>query len=396
MRLHTARLLLLLGCALVFAPSAKADWTATLSDLWGQTVAGTQDAVNQGQKLMNEWTKGPVTLGVAYGTEKRDWLTWAAAEFAKTPAGKAIKLELIPLGSVEGARAVLAEDKRIHVWSPASSQILGLLDDPWTKNHGKSAIASDAPLVLSPMVVVMWKDRFTAFQAKYPETNFKTLAEALAEPTGWKAIADKAAWGPFTFAITDPSKSNSGLMSLVLMAYDFHGLVRSPTADHVMNDGFLAWLKTLKGNLDAQENSTGNLMTQFLRDGPSQFNGVMTYENLALANFEKGKGRWGEYTVVYPSRSVWNDHPYYILDVPWSSADQRDAAKAFQSFLLSVAAQKKARDEYLFRPASTELPIVGDGSAFDRFQGVMQLDVPTIRRPQGEILELLLKTWERQ
>src|SRR5215813_5359469 len=62
-----------------------------------------------------------VELGIAYGTEKQRWLEWAVQEFSKTREGKRIKINLIPMGSLEGAHAILAEDKRINVWSPASA-----------------------------------------------------------------------------------------------------------------------------------------------------------------------------------------------------------------------------------------------------------------------------------
>ena len=62
---------------------------------------------------------GPkVEIGIAYGTEKQRWLEWAVAEFAKTSEGKHINVNLIPMGSLEGAHAILGGDKRINVWSP--------------------------------------------------------------------------------------------------------------------------------------------------------------------------------------------------------------------------------------------------------------------------------------
>ncbi|MGF1527535.1 MAG: hypothetical protein ACFCBW_12185, partial [Candidatus Competibacterales bacterium] len=224
---------------------------------------------------------------------------------------------------------------------------------------------------------------------------FQSLAAALAEPTGWSAIANRPEWGFFTFAHTDPTRSNSGLMTLVLMGYDFHNARRNLKADQVMDQEFLAWLEELHGYLDAEVSSTGTLMREFLRFGPSQLNGVMVYENLALANLDTAKGRWGELAVVYPTQSVWNDNPYYILDVPWSSPDHHQAARAFQAFLLSDVAQRQARDEYLFRPANLEVPILESGSAFNQLQDTVQVDVPAIRRPRGDVLELLINVWRR-
>src|SRR5215471_14977561 len=55
----------------------------------------------------------PVEIGIAYGTEKQRWLEWAVSQFAKTSDGKRISVDLIPMGSLEGAHAILSGDQRI-------------------------------------------------------------------------------------------------------------------------------------------------------------------------------------------------------------------------------------------------------------------------------------------
>lgn len=365
------------------------DWKNTLQDVWSETKA-------KSQELYQEYKpKETVEIGIAYGTEKRKWLEWAVAEFANTEAGKRIKVKLIPMGSIEGGRAVLNGDRRIHVWAPASSLVESLLTDPWEREHEKSPILSDAPLALTPMVVVMWDDRYQAFMSKYEALNFKTIGEALQEVTGWAAIAGKPEWGPFTFGHTKPTHSNSGMLSLVLMAYDYWGEQRRIKANQVMDAGFLEWLESVEDYMNVDQSSTGKLMTQMLRFGPSELAGVMVYENLALSNLKTAEGRWGTIKVSYPTRSVWNDNPFYILDVPWSDEAHQKAAGAFQHFLLSPKAQRVARDKYLFRPANVDVPIVEPGSPFAKLEGVVQIDVPTIRRPKGKVLEQLLQVWKR-
>ena len=160
--------------ALLLAGTARADWVSdwkqTLEELWSATKVKTSEYLDPEKYRPAK----PVTLGVAYGTEKKQWLQWAVGEFAKTEAGKHITIKLIPMGSVEGAKAVLAQDKRIDVWSPASSLVEPLLSDPWEREHGNSPILSDAPLALTPMVYVMWEDRYQAFAAKYGDLNWKT------------------------------------------------------------------------------------------------------------------------------------------------------------------------------------------------------------------------------
>ena len=381
----------LIGAAGTATADWSEEWKQTLSDMWSETKIKTQEYLDP-QKYRP--TK-PITLGIAYGTEKKKWLEWAVGEFAKTEAGKHITLDLIPMGSVEGAKAVLGQDQRIHVWSPASALVEPLLSEPWEREHGKSPIVSDAPLVLTPMVYVMWEDRYKAFVEKYQDLNWKTVSEALNEPTGWASIANKPEWGVFTFGHTKPTHSNSGLMSLVLMGYDYFDVMRGLKASQIMDAGFIDWLGRTEANMDTEQTSTGRLFTDMLRYGPSTLNGVMVYENLALSNLGTAEGRWGAIKVVYPKRTVWNDNPFYILDVPWSSPEHQEAARAFQSFLLSPDSQRVARDNYLFRPANVELPIVEPGSAFERVKEVVQIDVPAIRRPSEEVLTQLMQLWKR-
>lgn len=375
----------------VLASDWSAEWRQTLSSLWSETKVRSQQALDP-QRFRPART---VEIGVAYGTEKRSWLEWAVAEFAKTPAGRQVKVNLIPMGSIEGARAVLAQDQRIQVWTPASSIVENLLVEPWERANGQSPIFSDAPLALTPMVIVMWEDRYQAFIDRYQEVNFKTLATALAEPTGWAAIANRPEWGLFTFGHTKPTHSNSGLLTLALMAHDYHNVGRRLSAEQIMDADFLAWMSGVSGAMHSDETSTGRLMNHMLQFGPSELSGAMVYENLALEGMATASGRWGTVKVIYPTRSVWNDNPFYILDVPWSSAEQRVAAQLFQNFLLSAEAQKVARDRYLFRPANLEVPIIGAGSAFDQLQGVVQIDVPTIQRSSGDVLEQLIQVWRR-
>ncbi len=91
------------------------------------------------------------------------------------------------------------------------------------------------------------------------------------------------------------------------------------------------------------------MMRDMVLRGPSTFDGLLVYESVAIDYLKSAEGRWGELRVVYPKRNMWNDNPYYVLDVPWSSADQRKAAERFLDFLLSVPVQQRSL-EHGFRP----------------------------------------------
>src|SRR5262249_40929378 len=57
---------------------------------------------------------GAVQIGIAYGTEKQRWLESAVEQFAQTSQGRGIKVNLIPMGSIEAAQALERGDERIH------------------------------------------------------------------------------------------------------------------------------------------------------------------------------------------------------------------------------------------------------------------------------------------
>lgn len=337
-----------------------------------------------------------VEIGIAYGTEKERWLEWAVEEFGKTEDGKKIKVDLIPMGSLEGARAIVAEDKRIHVWSPASALYKDIFVQEWQVKNNKSPIAREENLALSPMVFVMWAERHQAFVAKYGEISFRTLGQALAEPSGWQGIAGKPEWGLFKVGHTHPNQSNSGLMTLVLMAYDYHQKTRGLELQDILDPGFTTWMNGFENAITGLSNSTGNLMREMVLKGPSAYDAVVVYENVAIDYLKNAEGRWGELRVVYPARNMWNENPYYILDVPWSTPEHRKAAERFLDFLLSEPIQKQSL-AHGFRPGNPAVPVRVADSPFTLYQKFgLKVDLGTVcEPPRAEVLNNLLVGWER-
>lgn len=337
-----------------------------------------------------------VEIGIAYGTEKERWIKWAAVEFAKTEDGQKIRVNLIPLGSVEGAQAVLRGDERIHVWSPASALYKDVFVQEWQVKNNANPIAREENLALSPMVFVMWAERHEAFVAKYGEVSFQTLGQALAEPSGWQGIAGKPEWGLFKVGHTHPNQSNSGLMTLVLMAYDYHAKARGLVLKDILDPGFISWMNGFENAISGLSNSTGNLMRDMVLKGPSAFDTVVVYENVAIDYLKNAEGRWGELRIVYPSRNMWNENPYYILDVPWSTSEHREAAERFLEFLSSEPIQKQSLT-HGFRPGNPAVPVRVPDSPFTQYQRFgLKIDLGTVcDPPPAEVLNNLLAGWER-
>ncbi|MEA3210291.1 MAG: hypothetical protein QOE70_3348 [Chthoniobacter sp.] len=335
-------------------------------------------------------------IGIAYGTEKQRWMQWAVEQFAAAPAGRGIKLNLIPMGSIESAQALLKGDQRIHAWSPASSTYEDVFVQEWQIKNNVAPFVRKETLALSPMVFVMWAERYEAFLAKYQEVSFVTIGRALKEPGGWDAIAQKPEWGLFKFGHAHPQQSNSGLMTLVLMAYDFHKKNRGLVLKDILNPEFQTWMNGLETATTGMSNSTGNMMRDMVLRGPSSYDTLCVYESVVIDYLRSAEGRWGELRVIYPRENAWNDNPYYIPNAPWSSPAQRRAAGAFADFLLSEPIQREAL-KHGFRPGNTEVPVRFPESPFvaaEKF-GV-KLDLTSVTEPpKAEVVSTLLQIWQR-
>ncbi|HZF13004.1 MAG TPA: hypothetical protein VFE33_29795 [Thermoanaerobaculia bacterium] len=124
-----------------------------------------------------------VQLLFTYGSEKEEWIKDVTASFNsgsfKTPGGKKILVEAVPQGSGESIDDILSETRKPHLTSPASAAFLRIGNAQSRAKTGKDLIGETKNLVLSPVVIAMWKP----------------MAEALGwgrQPVGWSHILSLA------------------------------------------------------------------------------------------------------------------------------------------------------------------------------------------------------------
>jgi ABC-type glycerol-3-phosphate transport system substrate-binding protein len=341
-------------------------------------------------------SKTSAEIGIAFGTEKQRWLEWAAAEFAKSPQGKQIKVNLIPMGSIESAHALLAGDQRIDVWSPASAAYKDVFVEDWQVKYSANPIAKEEALALTPMVFVMWEERYQAFLQKYKTVSFATIGQALQEKGGWESIANHPEWGFFKFGHTSPMESNSGMMALVLAAYSHQHKTRGLELKDIVDVEFQTWLQQFERGVSGMTNSTGNMMREMVLKGPSSYDALLVYEAVTIDYLKNAEGRWGQIRVVYPEYNAWNESPYYIIAAPWVSKDQRKAAEEFLAFLLSEPVQKESL-KHGFRPANPNVPVRFPESPFVMYAKYgIQVDLQKVcDPPKAEVVNNLLTSWQR-
>ncbi len=342
-------------------------------------------------------TGGPqVEMGIACDADKQQWLDWASSEFSKTSDGKHIKVNFIPMSFLDSAHALLNGDQRINVWSPASAAYKDVFVREWQLKYNQNPILREESLAATPMVFVMWDERYQAFIQKYQTVSFDTINQALQARGGWDEIAQRPDWGLFKFGHTHPSQSNSGLMSLVLAAYAYHHKTKDLALKDVLNPGFQKWQEQLERGTSGLSNSTDSLMQQMMVEGPSAYDAILIYENLAIESLRESDKPWGKLRLVYPEYNAWNDNPYFIINAPWSNEDQRKAADAFLNFLLTQPVQREAL-KYGFRPASADVSVKFPGSPFLQYEdnGVRVTVQKVCDPPKPDVVKNLLALWQR-
>jgi Ca-activated chloride channel family protein len=257
------------------------------------------------------------------------------------------------------------------------------------------------------MVFVMWKSRYQAFLARCPEVSLKTIDFAMQTKAGWAQIAAKPQWGRFKFSHTHPNQSNSGLMTLLLMSYEYFHKTSDLSVRDIMTEGFQDHLEGFERGVTGMSDSTGgltkllshstgDLMKEMVLEGPSRYDALLVYESVAIDYLGSAEGRWEPLQVIYPPCNLWSENPYYVLNTPWTTPAHQKAAEAFLKFLMSEPAQAKAL-EHGFRPGNPALPIKRPDSPFVRYAANgLSIEVSSICEvPAPEVIDNLLESWIR-
>lgn len=350
----------------------------------------------------------PVVVTVLYSTEKEAWLGEVISGFETSGAnvnGHPVKVELEKMGSWEINTAVLDGTRKPVIVSPASSLQIAAIQDASTAQFGESLVnpadtVSCRPVVRTPLVLVAWKERADVLWGQQPGSSlWPNIHNAVVNPQGWAAY-NHPEWGYVKFGHTNPLRSNSGFMTILLMTYGYHGRSGGLTSADILTDSeFQKWFLEIEASIGQFEYSTGPLMQKMIVYGPSTFDFVAVYEATAIEQADNAVGRYGELRVYYPSPLLWSDHPFCILNADWVEPDQTKAAQLLIEYLTSQPAQELAMFKHGFRPVDTTIQLDQPGSPFDRYAAngfkTNLSSLPEVTIPTGNVLNTLRDFWSR-
>jgi Ca-activated chloride channel family protein len=248
------------------------------------------------------------------------------------------------------------------------------------------------PLVLSPVVIAMWKPMAEALGWPAKILGWSDLLKVNANPKGWGAFGHPE-WGSFKLGHTHPEYSNSGLLSVLAEAYAGAKKTRGLTPDDASRPGTADFIASVEKTIVHYGKSTGFFADKMLQRGPSYLSAAVLYENLVIESYARTQPAMFPIVAVYPKEGTfWSDHPFAVLDAPWVGDDERQAAQQFSTFLRQRASQERAL-ALGFRPADTSIAIA---SPIDAQHGVDPKQPQTLLEvPDAATLDALLAAWRK-
>ncbi len=341
-----------------------------------------------------------VTVQIVYGSEKQDWLDPLVQEFNaarhKTAEGTLIVVEALPMGSIESMEAILSGSLQPTVWSPASTLYLPVAESEWRKSHADDLMSGPPEeLVLSPVVIAMWKPMAEVLGWPDRPIGWADIAELATSSEGWAAYGYPE-WGQFKLGHTHPGFSNSGLMAVLAQTYAGADKQRGLTMDDLQDPGVQQFMADVQLSIIHYGTSTGFFGSRMFDRGPSYLSAAVLYENLIVAQETKrlsGQSQQLPVIAIYPKEGTfWSNHPYVILNAPWVTDEQRQAAVLFQDFLLADPQQRRAI-ELGFRPVSPSVPLT---APLDMDHGVdIEQPKTVLAVPSAEVIVGAQALWKQ-
>ncbi|MBO9999906.1 MAG: substrate-binding domain-containing protein [Cyanobacteria bacterium SID2] len=334
------------------------------------------------------------TIYVVSGTELQEPLTALEDQFERDYPN--INLELKFQGSQDIVNNYVDEKNDFDptVVIPANDEILDKLVDRM------SAISNDPvfhneprPIVKTMLVGIAWPERGSVL---FPNGTFDwNRLESAMEAGNWSGVGGNAEWGSFDFVMTDPTRSNSGQLTMTLWSQSQLGT--QPTSANLNQPDIQSLFALVKRSIYQPPRSTDILLQEFIARGPNDADVATVYESIALYRWEQSQTTQGKpYQIYYLDPTIETVSTAAIVTRNVGRGET-DAAMKFLDFL-AAPEQQAVFVRYGFRPANSNLDLEAvPNSPWTKNIPGTQVDPKsqTTQPPEAQVLREIERLWER-
>ena len=244
---------------------------------------------------------------------------------------------------------------------------------------------TDSPLIAySPMVFM------TTAQLAPGLEQSDNLYTTLATKENHRQLDQQAPGIPITYVHTAPTRSNSGLQTLVAQ---FASIANKQPENLTLEDvqKYQEEVKQIQQKITRYGKSTGNLARSMTENGVFWASVGSVYESLVIDANSKATNNQNQYQAVYPQATFTSNMRGILPNAPWISSAEKEAATQIIEYIRQPDTQGIAAELGL-RPGIPGVPL---GSKFSPQYGVQpQPKYDSYRPPQPEVVEAMLKSWQ--
>jgi Ca-activated chloride channel family protein len=342
--------------------------------------------------------EGPVAppnsleLLFTYSSEKEAWIKDVVDTFNrenhKIGDGRPIFVKAIPMGSGDAIDELISGARQAHVTSPASAAFIKLGNAQSRASTGKDLLGPTETLMLSPVVIAMWKPMAEAIGWGQRPIGWSDILALARNPQGWAAYG-KPQWGKFKFGHTHPEFSNSGLISLFAEVYAATNKLGGLTLDDVNKPVTANYVEGIEQAVVHYGTSTGFFSAKMMANGPEYLSAAVLYESNVIESYGSQSSLPFPIVAIYPKEGTfWSDHPVAIVDRDWVTPAHREAGSILIKFLLDRPQQEKTL-EYGFHPGDVGVPL---GAPVDASHGVDPREPKTtLEVPSVDVMDAVIR-----
>ncbi|HLP90978.1 MAG TPA: substrate-binding domain-containing protein [Nostocaceae cyanobacterium] len=307
-----------------------------------------------------------------------------------------IEIELKFQGSQEMVNNYVDQknDFKPAVLIPANGEILTELSDRLkSTNNNNPFYDTPKPIAKTLLVGIAWPDRGKVL---FPDGRFQWQKVEQAMQVGnWDKIGGANNWGSFDFVTTDPTRSNSGQVTLQLWTQSKLG--RNIDTNSFSQPATQSLFSLVKKSVYQPPRSTDILLQEFITRGPNDADVATVYESIALYRWQQSAANQGKpYQIYYlnPSSESTATAAIVSRDIDGGTAN---AARKFLDFLTQPE-QQAVFVEHGFRPINNSVDIknVPNSPWNQNIPGVeVQPNIQILPPPNNQTTTEIQRTWER-
>ena len=335
------------------------------------------------------------SITIVSGSELQEPLKLLETRFEQQ--NPSIQIELQFQGSQDIVNKYIDDNNDFEptVLIPANGQLLDELSQRWQAQYGGNPFYENPqPIAKTMLVAVSWPERA---QALFPDNRFQwqRLEDAM-ESGNWSDIGGNAAWGSFDFVTTDPTRSNSGQLTMSLWSQSEANSNTLSTSDFG-KDNVQTLFSLVKRSVYQPPRSTDILLQEFITRGPNDADIATVYESIALNRWEQSSTIQGKpYQILYLDPTIETVSTAAIVRRDVSNGEAK-AARQFIDFL-TAPEQQTIFVQYGFRPmnAQVDLTSVPNSPWNKNIPGATtDLTVKVTAPPDRSVIEDVVRQWQR-